>query len=140
MTGRGWRAHCLNQDPRSAAEMQSLASGIRSNTPYLFAAAGVVWLAAVVVTGSLLVLWPVLACVLSGVFLKAYPGSRFTSAWAGASALMGLALAAYQVYVAAPLVSGAFATIAWTSIVAFSIFAVFHVYLLAVSGARRPVK
>ena len=120
--------------------MQSLAGTIRNNTAYVFVVAGIVWLAAVVLTGSLLVLWPVVACVLSGVLLRMYPGSRFTAAWASASALMGIALSAYQVYAAAPLVSGTFETIAGTSIVAFLLFGLFHVYLLAVSGSRRPVK
>ena len=117
--------------------MQSLSGMLRNNLPYLFVVVGAVWLGFVVVTGSTLLLWPVLACVISGVLLRIAPLSNFTAAWVGASALMGLVLSVYQAYVATALVTGRLAEIAWISLAAFVIFGVVHLYLLAASRSAK---
>jgi hypothetical protein len=113
--------------------MQALSSAIKGNLAYLFVGAGVVWLVLTYVTGSLLLLWPVLVCVVSGILIKAAPGAKITPAWAGASALMGIVLSAYQAYAATSLVVGQFATIATASLIGFVIFGLGHLYLLVAS-------
>jgi len=117
--------------------MQALSGRLRSNLPYVFIAVGAVWFALALATGSRLLLWPVLACVIGGVLLMTAPLANLTGAWVGASALMGLILSAYQVYVASTLLTGQLAEIAWLSLVAFVIFALVHLYLLAVSWSRK---
>ncbi|MDV3276832.1 MAG: hypothetical protein LYZ69_00015 [Nitrososphaerales archaeon] len=117
--------------------MQSISSLLKGNLAYVFVVVGLVWLGLVVLTSSTLVLWPVLACLISGALLKLRPASNLTTAWASASALMGLALSAYQVYVAAPLVTSDFATIAGASVAAFVVFGLFQLYLLAVSYSAK---
>jgi hypothetical protein len=117
--------------------MQALSGTLRDNLSYLFIVVGTVWLGLAYVTGSLLLLWPVVACVISGVLLKAAPSAKLTVAWAGASALMGIVLSAYQAYSASPLVAGQFAEIASLSLVGFVLFGLAHLYLLAASRSGK---
>lgn len=117
--------------------MQVLAGRLSSNLPYLFIVVGVVWLGFAFLTSSYLLLWPVLACVISGVLLRTSPASNITAAWAGASALMGLVLSAYQAYVASSLVGGQLAEVAWASMAVFVVFALVHLYLLVASSSRK---
>ncbi len=120
--------------------MQSVSQTLRRNLAYVFIAVGLLWLVVGALTGSAFAAWPVVACILSGILLKAYPDSRLTTPWASATAIMGLFLSAYQVYAAAPLLSGAFATIAGSSMAIFFVFGVFHLLLLAASRPAKPVK
>lgn len=120
--------------------MQSVASFARRNLAYVFFVFALIWLGIAALAGSALILWPVLACGASGVFLKFTPASALAAAWPTASALMGLFLCGYQVYVAAPLVSGAFTTIAAISVVAFLVLGLGHVYLAYASLPAKPVK
>jgi hypothetical protein len=117
--------------------MQSLAGKMSANLPYLFVAVGVVWLALAVFTWSPLLLWPVVAFAAGGMLLRASPFSNLTAAWAGASSVMGLILSVYQVYVATSRLGGQLAEVAWTSLAAFAVFALVHLYLLVLSSARK---
>jgi hypothetical protein len=117
--------------------LQSVSSALRGNLAYVFVVVGLVWLSLVVLTHSMLVVWPVLAFLVGGGLLKLRPGSNLTNAWASAAALMGLALSAYQVYVAAPLLVSGFAAIAGASVVVFVVFGLFQLYLLAVSYSAK---
>ncbi len=117
--------------------MQPISAVLKSNLAYVFIVVGLVWLGLVVLTDSALVLWPVGACLISGALLKLRSGSNLTTAWTSASALMGLALSAYQVYIAVPLVIGNFAAIAGASVVAFVVFGIFQLYLFAVSYSAK---
>ena len=91
---------------------------------------GLIWLAIAVYVGSLLLLWPVAALVGGGALLTFRPGERLTWAWAVSAAVLGLILALYQTYVAAPLVAGAFATLAGASVVVFGILSIGHLVLV----------
>ena len=110
---------------------------LRSNTSYAFFGVGIAWLAIVYLTGSLLNLWPVLACFLSGALLRLKPGDRVTWSWVTASATMGFLLAAYQTYAWIPFLSGGFASIATVSLVGFAVFAAVH-GLLLYTGRSAP--
>ena len=117
--------------------MPSIVSMLRANSAYEFLAVGVVWLAVAVLAGSALILWPVVACFVSGYALKMRPGRRFTWAWAVSSAVLGFLLSAYQVYAWSPFVGGAFTTLAATSLVGFAVFAAVHLFLFY--AGLRPV-
>jgi hypothetical protein len=119
--------------------MPRVSGALRSNAAYGFIAVGAVWAAVAFATRSYLVLWPVLTCILSGVFLRMRPGGRLTWAWSASSAVLGLLLSGYQVYVAAPLVQGTFTSIASLSLVGFSLFALVHVLLLY-AGTSAPAQ
>ncbi len=108
---------------------------LKTNFPYAYIAVGVIWLVVAIATSSFLLLWPVVACVVGGALLKLRPSQRLTWAWATAAIIMGLALASYQAYKAATLVTGSFATIAGASLVVFVIFALAHLVLLYVGNA-----
>ncbi len=103
---------------------------LKANAPYAYGVMGVLWLAVAAVTGTLLLLWPVAACLVGGALLRMQPGKRLTWAWATAAALMGFLLAAYQAYAAVPLVAGAFAVVAGASLAVFAVFALGHLLLL----------
>ncbi len=109
---------------------------VKGNAPYAYLVAGLIWLVVVYATGSVLLLWPVVACLLGGLLLRMMPGRRLTWAWATAAATMGLLLALYQAYTAAPLVFGSFSTIAGASLVAFGVFAVVHLILLYAANSK----
>jgi hypothetical protein len=114
---------------------------LRSGAPYFFVAVGLVWAAVGALTGSLLVAWPAVACLAGGVMLKLLPGRRLTWSWASATASMGFIVSAYQVYAWAPLVGGAFSTLAATTLAGFLAFALVHVLLFyAGVGVPKPVK
>ncbi len=121
--------------------MPSVLGTLKSNSAYAFLVVGVVWLAVAIFGGSLLTLWPVGACLVAGAMLKARPGRRFTWAWAVSSAVLGLLLAAYQVYAWAPFLMGAFSTLAAGALVGFAVLAVAHAFLLYAGASRqRAVK
>jgi hypothetical protein len=116
--------------------MPSPVEMLRARLPIAFLAMGVVWLVFVYVASSLLVLWPAVTCLASGGLLLWKPKGKFTYAWARASAVLGLVLGAYQVLVAAPLVTGNFALIAAASLVVFLVIAAFNILLFYVSGRK----
>ncbi|HXW37191.1 MAG TPA: hypothetical protein VEJ36_04730 [Nitrososphaerales archaeon] len=103
---------------------------VRKNTAYLFLLAGAVWAGAIVLTGSVLVAWPTIACLASGVLLLVRPEYRITYAWVISSAVLGLLLAGWQAVSDVPFLSGDFALVAAASLVAFLAFALLHAVLL----------
>ncbi|MDE1858529.1 MAG: hypothetical protein KGI26_05650 [Thaumarchaeota archaeon] len=121
--------------------MASVVGMLRTYVPYLFIAVGVAWGAIGAFTGSFLVAWPAVACIVGGIFLRQMPGHRLTWAWAVATASMGLIVSVYQVYAWEPFLGGAFSTIAAASLAGFAVFAVVHVFLLyAGAAAAKPVR
>lgn len=110
---------------------------MRGSAPYFFIVVGLVWAAVGVLTASLLVAWPAFACVAGGLLLKLLPGRRLTWAWAVATASMGFIVSIYQVYAWAPLVGGAFSTLAEATLAGFLVFALVHA-LLFYAGAGLP--
>ena len=115
--------------------MSALLGTIRGNSAYVFIVVGVLWLAVAVAAGSALILWPVVACVLGGVFLRMWPAKRLTWAWTVSTAAYGFLLAAYQVYAWLPFLGGAFAGVASVASVVFVIFAVLHIFLFYIGGS-----
>jgi len=105
---------------------------LRKNAAYAFFVVAAAWLAVAVLGDSPLTLWPVVACVVSGITLRMWPGQRFTWAWVVSTAVLGFLLSAYQVYAWAPFLGGTFSALAATSFVGFAIFAVVHVFLFVV--------
>ena len=86
-------------------------------------------MAAAVLAGSALVLWPAAACLLGGVMLRAWPDGRLTWSWAVSAAVLGFLLAAYQVYAWAPFLGGAFSSVAAEASGAFVVLALLHIVL-----------
>ncbi len=110
--------------------MSAILGTIRANSAYAYIAVGALWLAVAVLAGSALILWPVVACVLGGVQLKMWPARRLTWAWAVSTAVLGLLLAAYQVYAWVPFLGGSFGSVAAAATAAFAVLTVAHVLLL----------
>jgi hypothetical protein len=117
--------------------MPPLLEALRKNTSYFFIAVGVAWLVVAALTGSVLVLWPVVACVAAGVLIRVIPGGRLTWAWTIASAALGLLLAAYEVYAWAPFIGGTFSTLGIEGTVGFGAFTVVHLLLFYSGWGRR---
>ncbi len=117
--------------------MPSPATLVKTNAPYAYAALGIVWLVIAAYEGSLLLLWPVVALITGGALRKLRPRARITWAWVVSAAVLGLVLAFWQAYVAAPLVSGVLSAFAGASLVAFAILGIAHLVLLyaGASGA-----
>jgi hypothetical protein len=97
--------------------------------PILFLVVGVFWLGIVATGGDLLLLLAVLAFVLSGLLLIAMPSNWGTRPLAGASALFGLTLTIYQVYVAATLFGTGLGSLGLTTGAIFGVFAIICAYL-----------
>ncbi len=115
--------------------MPDILGMLRTNSSYAFLVVGVVWLAVAVLASSVLILWPVAACIVSGLALRMWPGGRFTWAWTVSSAVLGFLLSAYQVYAWAPFLGGTFSVTAAVTLVGFAVFAVVHL-LLFYTGLR----
>ena len=110
--------------------MPDIRGVLRKYVAYAFVVVGIAWLGIAVLAGSVLILWPAVACLLSGALLKLKPGLRLTWAWAVSSAVLGLLLSAYQVYAWSPYLGGAFSVLAGGAIVGFAVLAVVHALLL----------
>jgi heme/copper-type cytochrome/quinol oxidase subunit 3 len=114
---------------------------LRARSAYVYLVVGIAWLGVAALAGSLLILWPVVACIAAGALLILRPGKRFTWAWVLATAVLGLLLAAYQVYSWASFVLGAFAAVAGEAIAVFLVLAVIHAFLLfAGASGTKPAK
>ena len=112
--------------------------------PILFLAEGAFWVVVVATGGGPLLLFAALAGVISGVLLIAMPSHWATRPLAGASALFGLTLSIYQVYVASTLFGTGLATLGAASGAIFGVFAIVCVYLelatLSMVGQRASAK
>jgi hypothetical protein len=110
--------------------MPSVLEAFRPNLKFAFLGVGAVWLALVYLTASVQLLWAVAVFWIAGLLLAWRPGWSFSRSWSAGAGVMGLFLSLYQVYIAAPLVAGAFASIAAESVVAFVVFALVHIVML----------
>ena len=113
---------------------------VRARSAYAYILAGVAWLAVATVAGSLLILWPVVACLVSGALLTFRPNEKFTWSWVLATAVLGLLLAAYQVYSWTQFVSGYFTIVAGEAIAVFLALGVFHGLLLYLESSMKSAK
>jgi hypothetical protein len=129
-----------NECPARPPELSKILDSLTSNSPYAFIVVGAAWLGVVVLAGSALILWPVVALIAAGVQLKMWPSRRLTWAWAVSAAVLGFLLAAYQVYAWAGFLGGAFSGIAAVSLAGFAVLAAVHLVLLyaGVSKPRSP--
>ena len=109
--------------------MLFLLGPLRANAAYAFLAVGVIWLGVALLAGSLLLLWPVVACLVGGVLLRARPGKRLTWAWVIATAVFGFLLSAYRAFTWAPFFGGAFTSVAAGGAAAFAVLAFLHLCL-----------
>ena len=110
-----------------------------ANAAYAFIAVGVIWLAVAVLSGSSLILWPVVACIAAGIMLREWPSGRLTWSWAVATAVMGFLLSGYQVYAWLSFLGGAFSTLAAGSVIGFAVFAFGHALLFYVATSKPSV-
>ncbi len=119
--------------------MTDVGGFLREYSPYLFWVIAAVWAVVGVDGRSVLMAWPVVACALSGVLLEFKPGWRVTFSWAASTAVMGLLICVYQVYAWSPLLAGDFSALAASTLGAFAVLAVVHVFLLY-AGTARPIQ
>ncbi len=119
--------------------MPKLLDPLVANAPYAFIVVGVIWLALAALTGSALILWPVIACIAGGLMLRQWPSRKLTWAWVVATAVMGFILSAYNVYAWASFLGGAFSTLAAASTIGFVVFAVAHLLLFYAATAKPGV-
>lgn len=110
--------------------MPKVADILKSNLPYEFLLVGVAWTVIAVGLGIALVLWPALTCYVAGLLLKFLPSERITWPWAISSAVLGLLVSAYQVYVAIPFVSSTFSLVGGETLIGFVVFLLVHLTLL----------
>ena len=103
---------------------------VRSNLAYGFLVVGVIWAAIAGVLGFGFLLWPAVTCLAAGVLLKVWSSGRITWPWSVSAAALGFFVSGYQVCVAIPLVIGVFSTVAFETLVIFTIFALVHLVLL----------
>ena len=122
--------------------MPKVSDILKSNLAYEFIAVGIVWTVVAVGLGLALVLWPALTCYVAGLLVKFLPSERITLPWAISSAVLGLLVSAYQVYVATPFISSTFSLVGTETLVGFVAFAFVHLVLLyfGYSPAGEPAK
>jgi hypothetical protein len=97
--------------------------------PILFLVEGAFWVVIVATGGASLLLFAALTGILSGILLITMPSHWVTRPLAGATALFGLTLTLYQVYVASTLFGTGLSTLGISSGVIFGVFAIVCVYL-----------
>ena len=117
--------------------MPKILDTLAAYSAYFYIAVGVIWLAIAVLSGSSLILWPVVACIAGGLMLRQWPSGRLTWAWCAATAVMGFLLSAYQVYAWLAFLGGAFSTLAAASTIGFALFAILHIFLFQ-AGTSSP--
>lgn len=122
--------------------MSKVSGILKSNLPYEFVVVGVAWTVVAVGLGLAQVLWPALTCYVAGLLLKFVPSERITWPWAISSAVLGLLISAYQVYVAIPFVSSTFSLVGTETLVGFVVFTLVHLALLyfGYSPVGKPTK
>ena len=99
----------------------------------LFLATGVFWAAILATGGGAVLVWAALTCFASAAFLLAWSSNWATRPLTIASALFGLTLTIYQIYISLTIVGTALGTIAAYSGILFAVFSAVYLYLLFVS-------
>jgi hypothetical protein len=107
------------------------AGGIGGMAPtILYFVAGVFWVAVLLAGGGVLLFWGALTCFLSGVLLYAWASSWVTRPLIYATALFGLVLTSYQLFVALSLIGTGLDPIAGITGAIFGVLTVIYLYLL----------
>lgn len=114
------------------------AGGIGGATPtILYFVAGVFWVVVLVAGGGSLLFWPALTCFVSGIMLYAWSSSWITRPLVYATALFGLVLTVYQLYVALTLIGTGLDPIAAITGAIFAVLTAIYLYLLLFGNRRR---
>jgi hypothetical protein len=96
----------------------------------LFFVAGAFWVGIVLLGGGVYLTWAAATSLLSGALLIALPSNRITFPLVAASAVFGVILTLYQLYLGLTLVGTILNTVAIYNVGAFAIFTVVYGYLL----------
>lgn len=110
---------------------------LRGNVAYFFILVGVIWIGVTVLTGSYLLLWPVVTCLAAGVLLKLFPLARLAWPLSVSAALLGLMVGLDQLHAWYPYLTGPFSSLAGEAVGLFAALLVIHAVLLYV-GWQRP--
>lgn len=102
----------------------------------LFFATGVFWAGILATGGGVLLAWAALTCFASGAFLIVWSSNWVTRPLNVATALFGLVLTVYQVYLSLTIVGTGLGSLAAYSSAAFALFTIVYVYLLFTSLAE----
>jgi hypothetical protein len=95
----------------------------------LFFVTGVFWAGIIVDGGGSLLVWAILTCFASGAFLMLWATSWFTRPLVAASALFGVVLTIYQLYLALVTLGSGLPGLAIVSAPLFAVFTVIYLYL-----------
>jgi len=117
--------------------MKTSATALGMLSPILYFVAGVFWLGIVVVGGGFLLIWAALACFITGIFLVAWSSSWVVRPLAKASAVFGLALTVYQLYVGLTLVGTGLDPVAEITSGLFGVMTAIYLYLLLFGRAAK---
>jgi len=108
-------------------------------SPILFFAAGVFWVGIVAVGGGFLLVWAALTCFITGAFLVVWSTNWVARPLAKASAVFGLALTVYQLYVGLTLVGTGLDPVAEITTGLFGVMTAVYVYLLLFGRTTKKV-
>jgi hypothetical protein len=104
--------------------------------PGLFIISGIIWIGMILDGSGILLFWPALTGLVSGILLIYTPSGRITSATIVASSLFGLVISIYQLYFATALIFTKFGSLATYSVGVFSAFTLLYLFLLFSSLKR----
>jgi hypothetical protein len=99
-------------------------------SPVFFLLVGAIWLAVVISSGELVLLWPALTSILSGIAFYVGATKWLRRPLGISSCLFGLAVALFQLFLAAALVGTELAGLAVYSLVTFLVLTVLELILL----------
>jgi hypothetical protein len=98
-------------------------------SPALFLVAGAIWLVVTVAGGDLVLIWPGLASILSGISLLLVSGKPLRRPLGVASSIFGLAIAIYQTALSATLLGTTLGLLAIPSFLIFLLLSVLELVL-----------
>jgi hypothetical protein len=102
---------------------------LKGVVPYFYIIAGAAWVGIIALGGGGLLAWPATVSILAGLALVIRPGLRISKALVKATAVYGLLLCAYQVYLDSGVVSTASVAVAGYSAAVFVVLGVLYAYL-----------
>lgn len=110
--------------------MQIAQNRLSKISPVLFLVVGAIWLAVTVSSRELVLLWPTVASILSGISLLLGATKQLRRSLGVASSLFGLTIALFQLYLSTALVGTALGSLATYSLATFVVLIVLQLILL----------